>query len=139
MRNKIRNVPFLENLVHFIADNAGKIISAKDIAKFMRSHGESITSTGIINYIKYLCDAYIIHKVNRYDIHGKKLFENTAEDNVKLLLWQSKNTKSYNQAIYVWTDLDVRKYNIAKQKKLNYLVFYNIKELENWLNKKGDS
>ena len=75
MRNKIRNVPFLENLVRFIADNAGKIISANNIAKFMRSHGESITSTGIINYIKYLCNAYIIHKVNRYDIHGKKLFE----------------------------------------------------------------
>ena len=29
----------------------------------------------VINYIKYLCDAYIIHRVNRYDIHGTKLFE----------------------------------------------------------------
>ena len=75
MRNKIRNVPFLENLVHFLADNAGKIISANSIAKYMKSQGESITSTAIINYIKFLCDAYLIHKVNRYDIHGKKLFE----------------------------------------------------------------
>ena len=75
MRNKIRNVPFLENLVHFLADNAGKIISANSIAKYMRSQGESVTSTAIINYTKFLCDAYLIHKVNRYDIHGKKLFE----------------------------------------------------------------
>lgn len=75
MRNKIRNVPFLENLVHFLADNAGKIISANSIAKYMKSQGESVTSTAIINYIKFLCDAYLIHKVNRYDIHGKKLFE----------------------------------------------------------------
>ena len=75
MRNQIRNVPFLENLVHFLADNAGKIISANSIAKYMKSQGESVTSTVIINYTKFLCDAYLIHKVNRYDIHGKKLFE----------------------------------------------------------------
>ena len=76
MRNNIRNVPFLENLVRFLADNTGKIISANSIAKYMKSHGENITSTVIINYIKYLCDAYLIHRVNRYDLHGKKLFEN---------------------------------------------------------------
>ncbi len=74
-RNNIRNISFLENLVHFLADNAGKIISANSIAKYMRSQGESITSTAIINYIKYLCDAYIVHKVNRYDIHGRRIFE----------------------------------------------------------------
>lgn len=75
MRNKIRNVPFLENLVRFLADNAGKLISANSVAKYMKSQGESITSNIIINYIKFLCDAYMIHKVNRYDIHGKRLFE----------------------------------------------------------------
>lgn len=75
MRNQIRNVPFLENLVRFLADNTGKIISANSIAKYMKSQGDNVTSTVIINYIKFLCDAYLIHKVNRYDIHGKKLFE----------------------------------------------------------------
>ena len=75
MRNQIRNVPFLENLVRFLADNTGKIVSANSIAKYMKSQGENITSTIIINYIKYLCDAYIIHKVNRFDIHGKRIFE----------------------------------------------------------------
>lgn len=75
MRNQIRNIPFLENLVRFLADNTGKIISANNIAKYMKSQGQAITSTAIINYIKFLCDAYILHKVNRYDIHGKKLFE----------------------------------------------------------------
>ena len=74
-RNKIRNVPFLENLVRYLADNAGKIISANSIAKYMKLQGESVTSTVIINYTKFLCDAYLLHKVNRYDIHGKKLFE----------------------------------------------------------------
>ncbi len=75
MRNQIRNVPFLENLVRFLADNTGKLISANSIAKYMKSQGEPVTSTVIINYISFLCEAYILHKVNRYDIHGKRIFE----------------------------------------------------------------
>ena len=75
MRNRIRNVPFLENLVRFLADNTGKLISANSIAKYMKSQGESITSTVIINYLSFLCEAYILHKVNRFDIHGKRIFE----------------------------------------------------------------
>lgn len=76
MRNQIRNVPFLENLVRFLADNTGKLISANSISKYMKSQGESIASAAIINYISFLCEAYILHKVNRYDIHGKRIFEN---------------------------------------------------------------
>lgn len=75
MRNNIRNPVFLDNLIRFLADNTGKIISANSISKFMRSQGQSITSTAVINYIKALCETYVIHKVNRYDIHGKRLFE----------------------------------------------------------------
>ena len=75
MRNNIRNPVFLDNLIRFLADNTGKIVSANSISKFMRSQGQSITSTAVINYIKALCETYVIHKVNRYDIHGKRLFE----------------------------------------------------------------
>ena len=75
MRNNIRNPVFLDNLIRFLADNTGKIVSANSISKFMRSQGQSITSTAVINYIKALCETYVLHKVNRYDIHGKRLFE----------------------------------------------------------------
>ena len=79
MRNKIRNVPFLENLVHFLADNTGKLISANSIAKYMRSQGTSVTPSMIISYFNALCESYVISEVRRYDIHGKRLFENNAK------------------------------------------------------------
>ena len=75
MRNQIRNAIFLENLIRFLADNTGKLISASNISRFMRSQGESVTSTAIINYLSFLCEAYMIQRVNRYDIHGKRIFE----------------------------------------------------------------
>lgn len=74
-RNNIRNVAFLENLVKFIADNTGKLISANGISKYMKSQGESITPTVVSSYARALCEAYMIHRINRYDIHGKRLFE----------------------------------------------------------------
>lgn len=74
-RNNIRNTVFLENLVKFLADNTGKIISATSIAKYMKSQDTSVTSVLVLNYIRMLCESYILHKVNRYDIHGKHLFE----------------------------------------------------------------
>lgn len=76
MRHEIRNVQFMENLVRFLADNTGQLVSANSISKFMKSQKESVTSTVIMNYISYLCEAYMIKKVNRFDIHGKRLFEN---------------------------------------------------------------
>lgn len=75
MRNQIRNVVFLENLVRFIADNTGKLFSANSISKYMKSQGEDVTSTVVSNYASFLCNAYIIHKIRRYDIHGRRLFE----------------------------------------------------------------
>lgn len=76
MRNNIRNAPFLENLVRFMADNEGKLISANSISRYMKSQGESVTSAAIINYQRFLTEAYIVHQVNRFDIHGRRIFEN---------------------------------------------------------------
>lgn len=74
-RNNIRNVPFMEKLTSFIADNIGKIISASSISKFIKSQGTSVSPDTVIDYTQYLEDAYIINRVNRYDIHGKRIFE----------------------------------------------------------------
>ena len=79
MRNNIRNVTFLENLVRFMADNEGKLISANSISKYMKSQGDSVTSSAVINYQRFLREAYIVHQVNRFDIHGRRIFESNEK------------------------------------------------------------
>lgn len=74
-REQIRNVPFMENLSRFIADNDGKLISTSSIVKFMKSQGDNVSDVMTASYINHLCKALIIKPVARYDIHGKKLFE----------------------------------------------------------------
>lgn len=79
MRNQIRNAVFLARLVQFLADNEGKLISATNISKYLKSTGDSLSPAVIINYQKMLCESYLMHKVCRYDIHGKRLFESNEK------------------------------------------------------------
>jgi predicted AAA+ superfamily ATPase len=74
-REEIRNVTFIENLAAFVADNIGKIISSRNIANVMTSQGSKVTDILTTTYLKYMCNAFIIAAMPRYDIHGKKLFE----------------------------------------------------------------
>lgn len=75
LRYKIRNIPFLQNLLRYLADNTGKLISASNVAKFMKSNGSPVSTGLILDYLDYICEAFITKKVYRYDIHGKRLFE----------------------------------------------------------------
>ena len=74
-REEIRNLSLLKNLVRFISDNIGKPFSATNIVKYLKSQQVETSAKVILNYLDYLCNAFIIHKVNRFDIHGKRLFE----------------------------------------------------------------
>ncbi len=79
LRHKVRNVPFLERLCHYAADNTGKIFSATSISNFVKSRGESTTTDLIIRYLKYLTDCYVLRQVKRYDIRGKKILESNCK------------------------------------------------------------
>lgn len=48
-----------------------------------------------------------------------------------------KNGKKsqYDNIIYTWTILDLKKRNIAQQNNLNYIEFWNINEVKEWINK----
>ena len=86
----------------------------------------------------FACDFYIpsldlFIECNYHWTHGGKLYEGTEDDKAKLQKWQTKNTKYYDNAIYCWTELDVRKHNIAIENKLNYRLFYNLDEFKKWL------
>jgi predicted AAA+ superfamily ATPase len=74
-RKQIRNVNLVDNLAHFIADNNGKLFSANSIAKYLKGKDNAVSSNTIAEYMDILCATYMIDKVKRYDIKGKKLFE----------------------------------------------------------------
>lgn len=78
-RHDIRNIPFLHNLISFIADTTGKLNSASSVAKYMKAQGIDVSTNAVINYMSYFEYSFLTALVNRYDIHGKKLLETSGK------------------------------------------------------------
>lgn len=74
-RHSIRNIPFLNNLIAYMADTVGKLNSATNIAKYMKSQGIDVSTNAVLSYMSYFEEAFLTYSVGRYDIHGKRLLE----------------------------------------------------------------
>jgi len=74
-RYGIRNVAFLERLVEYVADNTGSLVSGKKISDFLKSQKTNISPNIVLNYLSFLCNAFLIFKVSRSEIGGKRIFE----------------------------------------------------------------
>lgn len=114
-RHKIRNVNLLNNLAGFIAENCGKLFSPNSIAKFLKNDASAVTANTISEYMGYLCETYLIDKVERYDIKGKKVFE--------------------QQEKYYFEDIGIRNYlcrnkrSFDVEKIMENLVYLHLKQL----------
>ncbi|SDG44007.1 hypothetical protein SAMN05421827_106229 [Pedobacter terrae] len=74
-RENIRNVSFLENLVTYLADNMGSLFSANNISKYLKSQKVDISTQLTINYLRALSNTFFVHKVQRSEVGGLKIFE----------------------------------------------------------------
>ena len=64
------DVSVLEDIARFLYSNVGNITSCNSIAQALK-----IDNKQVKKYIKAMCEAFLIYKVERYDIRGKKLMD----------------------------------------------------------------
>lgn len=74
-RYNLRNTSFLEKLIQFLSENIGNLFSAKGISDYLKSQHSTVSVNQVQNYVNYLAAAFLIHKVPRYDLVGKRIFE----------------------------------------------------------------
>ncbi len=74
-RHDLRNTVFLENLTRFLADNTGQLFSAKSISSYLKSQMNKVAVSQVIDYLRYITESFMIHRVGRMDIVGKRIFE----------------------------------------------------------------
>ena len=124
-RNNIRDIELLERVVLYIMDNIGNTFSAKSISDFLKNQGRKLSIETIYNYLKALENAFIISKVQRYDIKGKNILETQEKyylsdlgfRNAKLG-YQSNDISSYLENI-IFLELLRRKYKVNVGKENN--------------------
>ena len=74
-RYKIRNVSFLIDLIRFLADNTGSIVSAKKISDYLKSQNINLLPKSVLEYLYYLESVFFVERVKRTEIAGRKIFE----------------------------------------------------------------
>ena len=71
-RYEIRNIGLFSRITKFILENIGNLISAHSIYTYLKHEKINITKSTIYNYLEYLQNAYILSKITREDLIGKK-------------------------------------------------------------------
>ena len=74
-RYNIRNVKFLQDLIHYLADITGSILSAKRISDYLKSQQINLNPKLVLEYLVYLESVYLIDRVKRKEVEGRKIFE----------------------------------------------------------------
>lgn len=132
-RNKIEKQEQIDDLVNILASNIGTLSNPTKIKDTFKSVLNVDISLNTVNkYINYLEDAFLISKVNRYDVKGRKYigtplkyyFEDIGLRNARLNFSQVEQTHIMENIIYnelrlrgYSVDVGVVKVNDAGQKK----------------------
>ncbi|MCM1537869.1 MAG: ATP-binding protein [bacterium] len=108
-RHHIEKPQELEELVNVLASAIGSLTNVPKIeATFKRVIGSNISANTIRQYIDYLEDAFVIHKVNRYNVKGRKYigtplkyyFEDVGLRNARLGFRQIEETHIMENIVY---------------------------------------
>ena len=119
--------------------------NSKQIIKLLKEKYPDIIRQYKSNLYPFLSDFYIPCIDTYIEIQGSQYhhYHQFDKDNINDInelnrLKSLSNSKNqYSKMIYVWTDLDVRKRNVAKENNLNWFEFFNIDELKIWLERNG--
>lgn len=117
-RHNIANDLILNNLIDVLASSIGSLSNPKRLANTFKSNSIHTNEVSLNNYINYLIDAFIIDKVNRYDVKGKQYistpykfyFEDVGLRNARLGFRQQDEGHIIENIVY--NELKIRGYNI---------------------------
>lgn len=74
-RHNIRNVELLERIIRYAFDNIGNTFSGKNVADYFKSQQRKVDLNTVYNYLKALEGAFILHRVERFDLKGKEILK----------------------------------------------------------------
>jgi len=72
-RYSIKDPRLLEDIFVYLVNNASNLVSINNIVNFFKSNNRKTTYDTVSNYIEYITDTFLIHKVERYDVKGKDI------------------------------------------------------------------
>lgn len=72
-RNNIRDVELLERIITYVMANVGHVFSAGNISRYLKNEKINVAVETVLNYVRACKDAYLLYKVKRQDLIGKRI------------------------------------------------------------------
>ena len=133
-RNNIRDTDLLERIINYVVMNIGNTFSATSISKFFKSENRKVAIETILNYIKACEEAFLIYRVARNDLLGKKILNVNekyyiADHGIREAIMEN-NQKNINQVLenIVYFEMLRRGYNVKIGKVDNLEVDFVCKK-----------
>ena len=133
-RNNIRDTDLLERIINYVVMNIGNTFSATSISKFFKSENRKVATETILNYIKACEEAFLVYRVARNDLLGKKILNVNekyyiADHGIREAIMEN-NQKNINQVLenIVYFEMLRRGYNIKIGKVDNLEVDFVCKK-----------
>ena len=73
--NNIRDVDIFNRILSYVLENIGHTFSANSIKNYFKNEKRAVSIDTVLNYLEYCKNAFIIKKVSRYDMAGKKVLK----------------------------------------------------------------
>jgi len=73
--NNIRDVDIFNRILSYVLENIGHTFSANSIKNYFKNEKRAVSIDTVLNYLEYCKNAFIIKKVPRYDMAGKKVLK----------------------------------------------------------------
>lgn len=118
-RNNVLRTDILNQMIDILASSVGSLTNPKRLHDTFRSNGEKNISINTINsYLTYLENAFVVNRVNRYDVKGRKYigtpqkyyFSDIGLRNARLNFRQQEENHLMENIIY--NELVARGYNV---------------------------
>ena len=133
-RNNIRDTDLLERIINYVVMNIGNTFSATSISKFFKSENRKVATETILNYIKACEEAFLVYRVARNDLLGKKILNVNekyyiADHGIREAIMEN-NQKDINQVLenIVYFEMLRRGYNVKIGKVDNLEVDFVCKK-----------
>src|SRR3546814_17912251 len=96
-RHSIKDPRLLEDLFVFLVNNASNLISITNIVNFFKNNKRNTSYDTISNYIGFLTNTFLAHKVERDNIKGKETITGTDKYYINSLSFKNENTTRRNR------------------------------------------
>ena len=135
-RFAIKDTTLLLDIFNYVCNNVSNLFSVNNVVNYFDSKKRKTNYETVANYLNYLCQTFVIHRCDRYDIKGKELLGGNVKYYLNDLSFRTylfgNNTLSYGNLLENSVFLELEHFGFSVQvgamrnKEIDFVCYRNV-------------